>query len=69
MASQSGYGTGAEDLAAGGVKGNKISRSLKNYDPAAFDWTPNNAVSMIESSSFEPNEVAGPLKAKKKVKV
>ena len=52
MASQSGYGTGAKDLAAGGVKEDKISRSLKNYDPAAFDWTPNNAVSMIESSSF-----------------
>lgn len=65
MASQSGYGTGAEDLAAGG-QNIAFTEELR---PSGFDWTPNNAVSMIGSSSFEPNEVAGPLKAKKKVKV
>ena len=43
--------------------------SLKNYDPGAFDWTPDDVVSMFATSSFEPNEVAVPHKAKKKVKV
>ena len=43
--------------------------SLKSYDPRAFDWTTDDVVSMFATSSFEPNEVAGPPPKKKKVKV
>lgn len=40
--------------------------SLKHYDPAAFDWSHDDAVEMFKSSAFSPTEA---VKKEKKVKV
>lgn len=55
-------------------KGRKSDRksdivSLKNYDPAAFDWSHDDAMEMFMSASWTPDEAVKEAKAKKVKKV